>query len=356
MIDGDKQKIGTIPTPYFAYIFFIPPSIMKPLCNLNQCVLLFILLRTLSPVYSWNYGGRRPSAWIRGGGSFPTYSPIDNSNATTREPPSSLAVTSSHLGSVQNKDCVPSSPSSSAAAAAAAAVLTNNYTLLSESVLYAGHWRKLMNRRVQFPPAVLAGGQTSSIIADFEIVTQAGTDQAVLIFVWNSTSQTTTMVREYMPAPHAMTMGLAAGVVEADKHDHHQSNTHDDNHHHSHDHQHDHDIDTRQIAACYELEEECHLTGGTWFQLATDVILDKYSTTRMTVFLVIDPVHCRSNDDGSDDQMIRPRDEMEQGMEIVSGITLETLLNWITTGKMTVVGSWASLLALQKLRELGQIR
>ena len=54
---------------------------------------------------------------------------------------------------------------------------------------------------------------------EFDVIDQAhSTSGAVIIFAWNSTSKTATIVREYMPGPHRMLSGLAAGIVEDDKH------------------------------------------------------------------------------------------------------------------------------------------
>ncbi len=56
-------------------------------------------------------------------------------------------------------------------------------------------------------------------VLDFDIIDQAHTSAgAVIIFAWNSTSKTATIVREYMPGPHRVLSGLAAGIVEEGKH------------------------------------------------------------------------------------------------------------------------------------------
>lgn len=191
--------------------------------------------------------------------------------------------------------------------------------VISQSKLFEGKWRSLLNRQVQFP---------SGSKADFEIVTQNGTDQAVLIFVWDSTTKTTTMVKEFMPASDGMKIGLAAGMVDGK-----------------------HLIvgdDSILVAAQFELEEECRLTGGKWHQLIANILMDKYSTTRLSVYLVIDPIPVDSFN-------ARSRDELEEGMQILPNVTLDELLTWIDGGHMTVVGSWACLLALRRLKEIGEI-
>jgi len=54
-------------------------------------------------------------------------------------------------------------------------------------------------------------------------------------------------------------------------------------------------------------------------------------------------------------EQAKPRDETEQGMQAIHGVTHQEMRELAETGQMTVVGSWACLLALGKLRELGEI-
>ena len=131
------------------------------------------------------------------------------------------------------------------------------------------------------------------------------------------------MCREYNPGPHEVLYGLAAGLIE-DKHG----------------------ADPR-VAAEHELEEECHLRGGRWYSL-TDrpLAMDKYVTTRVYPYLVIDPEVVTEN--------VRPLDE-EEDIEIVTGVTVEEIHRLVGQAEMNIIGSWASLLALNKLRELGEI-
>jgi hypothetical protein len=109
-----------------------------------------------------------------------------------------------------------------------------------------------------------------------------------------------------------------------------------------------------------ELEEECHLAGGTWHRLVDElestsstntgralggVYVGKYENTEMVPYLVVNPVLVASP---------RPCDANEE-IEIVNHISAQTLRNMVATGQMTVVGSWVALLALEKLRQLGEI-
>ena len=89
----------------------------------------------------------------------------------------------------------------------------HGYAILSEEVRYDG-WRRVLRRRVRPPPS---SGPSAPI--DFDVVDQAcGTAGAAIIFAWNTTSKTATIIQEYMPGPHRVLSGLAAGVVEEDKH------------------------------------------------------------------------------------------------------------------------------------------
>lgn len=73
--------------------------------------------------------------------------------------------------------------------------------------------------------------------------------------------------------------------------------------------------------------------------------MDKYVVTEITPYLVIDPKHVRDP---------RPLDD-EEDIEIVTGITKEEIIQMIQEGDFNLVGGWGALLALEKLRELGEI-
>merc|ERR1711935_454578 len=96
------------------------------------------------------------------------------------------------------------------------------------------------------------------------------------------------------------------------------------------------------------LEEECHLTGGTWHRLVTEAVavpMDKYVKTEIVPYLVIDPI-------AVDDP--RPLD-LEEDIEILEGVSVSRILEMIYEGKMNLTGGWGCLLAIQKLRDLGEI-
>lgn len=148
---------------------------------------------------------------------------------------------------------------------------------------------------------------------------------ASIVFAWDSKSKTATIIKEYNPGCDKILAGLAAGIVEVDKHGS------------------DYDI-----AARHELEEECHLSGGTWYRLLNNdasIAMDKYVVTQIVAYLVIDPVKVEHP---------KPLDE-EEDIEIVQGVRVEEIMEMIRAGEMNCIGGFASLLAIEKLRSLNEI-
>eukprot|EP00545_Synedropsis_sp_CCMP1620_P005903 CAMPEP_0119015666 /NCGR_PEP_ID=MMETSP1176-20130426/11388_1 /TAXON_ID=265551 /ORGANISM="Synedropsis recta cf, Strain CCMP1620" /LENGTH=246 /DNA_ID=CAMNT_0006968977 /DNA_START=17 /DNA_END=757 /DNA_ORIENTATION=+ len=186
------------------------------------------------------------------------------------------------------------------------------YAVLEESVLFS-RWRILYQRLVRMP---------NGNVVDFDVVGQKGADGAAIIFAWNSQTKTATLCREYNPGPNKILCGLAAGLIEGDKHS-----------------------DPKMAAEC-ELEEEIHLAGGTWHELTeSPLAMDKYATTLIHAFLVIDAQPVANP---------RPLDD-EEDIEILTNVSVDEIKRMIRQGGMNVVGSWAALLGLEKLRELGEI-
>ncbi|KAL9187426.1 hypothetical protein ACHAXT_001529 [Thalassiosira profunda] len=216
----------------------------------------------------------------------------------------------------------------------------HHYRIASEVVHYSG-WRKVIRRSVvrhhhrhDDEDDVTTQRQEQTVI-DFDVIDQThSTSGAVIIFAWNSTSKTATIVREYMPGPHRLLSGLAAGIVEDDKHSGEKGAGNGES--------------KSLVAARCELEEECHLAGGKWYQLTEEgvsVPMDKYVVTEITPYLVIDPQHVPDP---------RPLDA-EEDIEIVTGVSEGAILRMIREGDFTLVGGWGALLALEKLREIGQL-
>jgi hypothetical protein len=189
----------------------------------------------------------------------------------------------------------------------------DGYTLCQETLVYS-HWRTIYQRIVRMPH--------DGKMVTYDVVGQKG--NTVIVFSWNTSSRTATILREYNPGPHRILYGLAAGVIEEEKH---ESNA--------------------RVAAEHELEEELHLAGGIWYPLLEKPLaMDKYATTMIHAFLVLD-AHVVTNP--------RPLDE-EEDIEIIRNVTIPEIIEFIRRGEMNVVGSWAALLAIEKLRELGELK
>ena len=206
--------------------------------------------------------------------------------------------------------------------------------ILGEEILH-NHWRKLINRRVQLPTT------TQQQIVNFELVSQGdhgGTvcDQAVLVFVWNQSTQTAVLIREYMPSVHAFQLGLVAGMVEQ-KHGVAPSTNDPEA--------------AAAVAARDELEEEARLVGGTWIGLCAPTVVDKYMTTRVTAYLVLNPEPVANLDEA------KPRDATEEGgmLHVVPNVTVSQLKRGLVQGHFTSLAGWAIQLALSKLQELGLV-
>lgn len=185
--------------------------------------------------------------------------------------------------------------------------------MILETRILHDHWRRLVRQRVRM---------SVNTTVDFELVGQRDPDQAVLVFVWHRQNQTVTCVREYMPSKGGFGYGLAAGMADAE------------------------DNGDSLKAGRRELQEECFLGGGEWFMLTPSegVVMDKYCTTRLAVYLVVDP-HSAMNDSDH-----HHRDEAEEGMQSVN-VPIETFLE-VCLPNMTIVGAWASMLALRKIAQL----
>ena len=214
------------------------------------------------------------------------------------------------------------------------------FEIIGESVVYS-RWRTVIQRKVRMkskrPRGADKEGSTSkenkdgdSKIIDFDIIAQKDGIDAVIIFAYNTTSKTATVIREYMPACNRMMYGLAAGMLES------SSKHSGDN--------------PSLIAAKMELEEECHLIGGEWMQLTTTTssggggtYMDKYSSTKVHAFLVIDAIPTDNP---------RPLDD-EEYIEIIPSVSIEKIIELIRDNQFTITGGWACLVAINKLRELG---
>lgn len=189
---------------------------------------------------------------------------------------------------------------------------SSGFQILGETVAYS-RWRTIVQRKVK-----MRNGK----VVDFDLVGVKTGESAVLVFAFDTKTKTATLVREYMPASHKVLWGVAAGLVE-DKHGH--------------------DV---ALAAQHELEEECHLTGGEWIPLSNaSTAMDKYALTQIHAYLVLDPKPATNP---------KPLDE-EEDIEIVSGVTIPEIMEYIANGEMNLVGGWGCMLAISKLRELNLV-
>lgn len=229
----------------------------------------------------------------------------------------SVLILKSRLIESSSSSTSPSLPSSSN---------PNGYEILSDKIVYK-RWRSIIQRRVRFPTIISSNNNNSTKeeakIVDYDIVDQKGVG-AVLIFAFNSTSKTATLIKEYNPGIAKVLYGPPAGLIEKEKHT------------------------SPKDAAIQELEEECHLSGGKWFSLLSDdcdggIAMDKYCTTKIIPYLVIDAHHVENP---------KALDEEEE-IEIVPGIEIQEVKSLICKGELNAIGALGCMLAIQKLQELG---
>jgi 8-oxo-dGTP pyrophosphatase MutT (NUDIX family) len=214
---------------------------------------------------------------------------------------------------------------------------SNEYELLGDTTVFRG-WRNVLERSVKYP---------SGRVVHFHLTEQSGSsNRAVLVLAWDRSTKTCTFIREYMPSRHRLVSGLAAGMVEDHHHHHVDSNATSTGAGLL-------DPQAVEASARRELAEECRLEGGTWHALTPPdgVVMDKYCTTKLHAYLVMDatPFHDETA------HHVHPRDDAEEGMQVLSGVSLEQLQEWIREGEFTVVGAWGAMLALEKLRSLQEI-
>lgn len=204
---------------------------------------------------------------------------------------------SSNIGSIPSSSVVPFE--------------NKNVHKTAESIVFRGY-RNILRRDYQLP-----NGKS----ATYDILTQR--HLSVVVFVWNSTSSTTTLIREYHPGPEQFLYGTVAGMYESSKHS------------------------SPLEASQHELEEEAHLQTQNWIPLLdsqdTSMSFDKYSTNRFFPYLALDctaVANPRSMDD-------------EELITVEHGVPYARVMELISSGQMNVVSSYAILLGVRKLRELG---
>lgn len=181
----------------------------------------------------------------------------------------------------------------------------------AETVVFQGY-RNILRREYQLP-----NGKS----ATYDILTQR--HLSVVVFVWNSTSSTTTLIREYHPGAEQFLYGTVAGMYESSKHS------------------------SPLEASQHELEEEAHLQTEQWIPLLdtvdTSMSFDKYSTNRFFPYLALDCTAVTNP---------RPMDD-EELITVQHNVPYKRMMELVTAGQMNVVSSYAILLGVRKLREMG---
>lgn len=196
------------------------------------------------------------------------------------------------------------------------------FTIVRNKTAYSG-WRKIIHREILNP-----NGRTTM----YDIVSQAG--GSIGVFPWDSTSSTTTLIREYHPGVCKFQYGIIGGMFESKKHA------------------------TSLECAQFELEEEAQLRSDTWIpmlkapSLKTNstgvsengpVSFDKYSDNVLYPYIALDCRHVSTP---------RPLDD-DEFIVVEKNISYKRLMEIISTGQMNIFSSYVSMLALRKLEELG---
>lgn len=224
----------------------------------------------------------------------------------------------------------------------ALAATAQEYQILSESVLWESPYggMAVYERTVRFPDHD-PGGSNPDDDGDDDVPVLAkkldssaegktvqwhivgcplGNFSSVVIFPYDSKTGTCSLIREYCPGIHDIKSGIPGGLYEERKHS---------------------DL---LNAARDELNEEAGLMGGTWIALAPDGIpQDKYSRNRLHPYLVID---------SSIDPNPRRQDDTEQ-IEVEHGVSLGEAKRRLLAGDMPAPAAMVTLMAIDKLRELG---
>jgi len=187
----------------------------------------------------------------------------------------------------------------------------NDIIKVSESVVFKGY-RNIIRRDYLLPT-----GKSAS----YDILTQK--HLSVVVFVWNTTSSTTTLIREYHPGAETFMYGAVAGMYEGSKHE------------------------SPLQASQLELEEEAHLRTENWIPLLdtgdTSMSFDKYSTNRFYAYLALDCEHVPNPRSVDDEELIT----------IQKDVSYTDMMKLVTSGRMNVVSTYAILLGVRKLQELG---
>ncbi len=189
------------------------------------------------------------------------------------------------------------------------------FHVVSEKMVYDG-WRKVMKKEIIFP------NQKS---VTFDVLTN---QPAVAVFVWDVPSATATLIQEFHPGVERLMFGVVAGGFEGHKHS------------------------SLLKCAVFELEEEAHLSTNTWIPLlqsgegnleAGSVPFEKYADQFLYPYLAL---NCEKVLDP------KPIDD-EEYIVIHNRVSYREIMQMITRGEMNTLSAYTSLLAFNKLREMG---
>ncbi|EKX49575.1 hypothetical protein GUITHDRAFT_104537 [Guillardia theta CCMP2712] len=166
-----------------------------------------------------------------------------------------------------------------------------------------------------YPPLVGGLKKEGKVVRWHVVGSPLGNFSSVVVFPFDSRTKTCWLIREIQS-------GVPGGLFEEKKHK-----------------------DLLQ-AARDELNEEAGLMGGTWIALAPEGIpQDKYSRNRLHPYLVIDCMR---------DPNPKPKDD-DEIIEVEQGVALEEARRRVLEGDMPAPAAMVTLLAIDKLRQLGHI-
>ena len=184
------------------------------------------------------------------------------------------------------------------------------YKVVKEELVYDG-WRKVIRKEITMP---------DSKNVKFDVLTQKG--GSVTVFIWDSKSNTATLIQEYHPGVNRMMYGTVAGMFESHKHE------------------------TVLDCAKSELEEEAHLSCDNWYPLLEaplGVPFEKYSDNMLHAYLALD---CKP--------VLNPKPlDDEEHIIIHRNLNYNQLMSLVDNGELNILSSYTVLMAMKKLNQIG---
>lgn len=188
-----------------------------------------------------------------------------------------------------------------------------SFEVIKNEVVFKG-WRNIVKRKIKQP---------NGHISTFDIVSEGR--PSVGVFIWDTKTSTTTLVREFHPGTAKIYYGVVGGVFESDKHVGYLN------------------------AAQFELEEEAQLKSSNWVHLldtdTCNVSFDKYSDNLLYPFVAMDCVI-----------VDKPRaPDVDEFIQVERNVTYKKLMKIIDCGEMNIFSCYMCFKALKKLDEIGVI-